>query len=142
MPPISKPQVLVVDDDPDIRESLGMLLASEGYDVATADDGITAVSQLTRTVPDLIITDLNMPQMSGMELMSLVRARYPSISIVAMSGDYQGDGVPAGIIADSFYPKGQDPNNLLTTIANLIAANPARWNAQERVPRPALDSQR
>jgi len=98
MPPISKPQILVVDDDPGIRESLGMLLASEGYDVATADDGI------------------------------------------AMSGDYQVDGVPAGIIADSFYPKGQNLSNLLTTIANLIAANPARWNAQESRPGPALDS--
>ena len=58
MPPISKRQILVVDDDPGIRESLGMLLASEGYDVATADDGISAVSQLNRTVPDLIVTDL------------------------------------------------------------------------------------
>ena len=142
MPSTSKPQILVVDDDAGIRESLGMLLESEGYDVATADDGISAVSQLNSTIPDLIITDLNMPQMSGMELMSLVRARYPSISIVAMSGDYEGDGVPAGIIADSFYPKGQNPNNLLATIANLIAMNPARWNAQESRPRPAQSRSR
>ena len=117
-----------------------MDLASAGYDVATADDGVSAVSQLNRTVPDLIITDLNVPQMSGMELMSLVRARYPSISIVAMSGDYQGDGVPAGIVADSFYPKGQNPSNLLTTMANLFATNPAHWSAQESCPLPALDS--
>jgi CheY-like chemotaxis protein len=140
----SKAQILVVDDDPRARESLGTLLMCAGYDVAMAENGASALLHLSRVLPDLIITDLNMPQMSGMELMSLVRARYPSMSIVAMSGDYQGEGVAAGIIADSFYPKGQDPNNLLTTIANLIAANPARWNAQESRPqsrlRPALDS--
>ena len=94
-----------------------MLLVSVGYDVAMAENGVSAVSQLNRTVPDLIVTDLNMPQMSGIELISHVRSRYPSISIVAMSGDYQGNAVPAGLIADRFYPKGQHPHNLLTTIA-------------------------
>src|ERR1700678_1955005 len=102
----SKPQILVVDDEPSIRESLGMLLTSVGYDVALAENGVSAVSQLDRAVPDLIVTDLNMPEMSGMELISHVRSRYPATLIVAMSGDYQGDSVPAGIIADRYYPKG------------------------------------
>src|ERR1039458_7501426 len=140
MPNGAKPQILVVDDEPCMRESLGMLLVASGYDVAEAEDGVSAVSQLYRTVPDLIITDLNMPQMSGVELISHVRSRYPSISIVAMSGDYQGDSVPGGILADSFYPKGQSPHNLLTTIASLIATNPARRNAHENHTRPVLDS--
>ena len=112
MPNGSKAQILVVDDEPSIRENLGMLLMSVGYDVAIAENGVSAVSQLNRTVPDLIVTDLNMPQMSGIELISHVRSRYPSISIVAMSGDYQGEAVPAGIIADRFYPKKQHPPQL------------------------------
>jgi len=136
----SKPQILVVDDDPSIRESLGMLLMSEGYDVAMADNGVSAVSHLDRTTPDLIFTDLNMPQMSGVELISHVRALYPSISIVAMSGDFRGDAALADIIADRFYPKGQHPHNLLTTIASLIATNPARRSAHENRTRPVLDS--
>jgi hypothetical protein len=73
-------------------------------------------------------------------LISHVRSRYPSISIVAMSGDYHGDAVPGGIIADRFYPKGQHPRNLLTMIASLIATNPARAGANENGTRPALDS--
>jgi len=117
-----------------------MLLVAAGYDVAEAENGVTAVSQLNRTVPDLIVTDLNMPQMSGIELISHVRSRYPSISIVAMSGDYQGDAVPAGIIADRFYAKGLPPHNLLTTIASLIATSSARGSAHERGDRPRLDS--
>jgi two-component system, OmpR family, response regulator RegX3 len=140
MPNGSKPQILVVEDEPSIRESLGMLLMSVGYDVSMAENGVSAVSQLNRTIPDLIVTDLNMPQMSGIELISHVRSRYPWISIVAMSGDFQGDAVPAGIIADRFYPKGQHPHNLLTTIASLIARNPARGSAHESRTRPELDS--
>ncbi len=135
MPNGSKPQILVVDDEPSIRESLGMLLVSAGYDVSEAENGVVALSLLDTTVPDLIVTDLNMPHMSGLELISHVRNRYPSISIVAMSGDYEGNAVPAGIIADRFYPKGQHPHHLLTTIANLIAANLGRASAdQSRVP--------
>ena len=108
--------------------------------MAEAENGVSALSHLNRTVPDLIVTDLNMPQMSGIELISHVRNRYPSISIVAMSGDYQGNAVPAGIVADRFYPKGQHPHNLLTTIANLIATNLGRTSAdQSRVP-SGLDS--
>jgi CheY-like chemotaxis protein len=140
MPNGSKPQILVVDDESSVRESLGMLLTVSGYDVVEVESGISALSHLDRTVPDLIVTDLHMPQMSGIELISYVRSRYPSISIVAMSGDYQGDAVPAGLIADRFYPKGEHPHHLLTTIAGLIATNPARASAHESCTAPRLDS--
>ena len=140
MPNGDKPQILIVDDEPCIRESLGMLLMASGYDVAEADNGVSALSHLDRTVPDLIVTDLNMPQMSGLELISQVRSRYPSISIVAMSGDYHGDAVLAGIMADRFYPKGHHPHNLLTTIANLIATKSARASAPQSRIAPELAS--
>ncbi len=112
MPNGSKPQILIVDDEPGIRTTMGTLLMSAGYDVAMADNGISAVSQLNRTVPDPIVTDLNMPQMSGIDLISHVRRRYPSISIIAMSDNYQGDAA-GGIIADRFYTKGQGFHDLL-----------------------------
>ncbi len=58
----SKHEVLVVDDDPSIRESLTLLLVSAGYDVSTANGGFTALLQLRRTLPDLIVSD---PQYAG-----------------------------------------------------------------------------
>ena len=125
MPNRSKARVLVVDDDPAVRATLGMYLMSAGYDVATADDGITAVAHLSKAVPDLLVTDLNMPIMSGIELISHLRTLHPKVPIVAMSGDYMGEAVPAGIIADRFYPKGQNLQYLLATIASLIATSPA-----------------
>lgn len=140
MPNGSKAQILVVDDELGVRTALGMLLMSAGYDVAMADNGISAISHLGRTVPDLIVTDLNMPEMSGIELISHVRNRYPAIAIIAMSGDYQGDAVPAGIIADRFYAKGQGYHDLLQTVASLIATSRGRGSARQSHTDPTLDS--
>src|SRR5450759_57142 len=101
--------VLVVDDEPGIRSSMAMLLNSAGYDVNTAEHGFDALLQLRRVIPDVIISDLNTPQMSGFEFLSIVRRRFPEITVVAISGAYQsGDCVPGGVIADAFYAKGQD----------------------------------
>ena len=136
----SKAQILVVDGDPQIRERLGMLLMFAGYDVATAENGASAVLHLNRALPDLIVTDLSMPHMSGVELISYVRSLHPSVSIVAMSSDYRGDAVPASLIADRFYPKGQNLEHLLTTIASLIATTTAHGNAGYTRTPPALDS--
>lgn len=68
-----KRQVLVIDDDPGVRDSVAMLLMSAGYDVATAEDGLAALSHLNKTTTDVIVSDLNMPRMSGFDLLSEVR---------------------------------------------------------------------
>jgi CheY-like chemotaxis protein len=133
----SKHQILVVDDDSSIQESIGLLLIASGYDVCTAEDGFTALQQLKRTLPDLVVSDLNMPQMSGYELLSVVRRRFPQIMTVAMSGAYQGDAVPAGVIADGFFAKGASPRNLLATIAGLVHTSRDRASAHQREPAPA-----
>jgi DNA-binding NarL/FixJ family response regulator len=102
--------------------------------------GASALLHMKRVLPDLIVTDLNMPHMSGVELMSHVRSSYPSVSIVAMSGDYQEEAVPASVLADHFYPKGQNLEHLLATIASLIATSPARGSADHSRMPPVLDS--
>ena len=134
-----KPQILIVDDEPSVRECLEMYVVSAGYDVALAENGASAVAQLNRAVPQVIVTDLNMPQMSGVQLISHVRSKYPSIPVVAMSGDYQGDAIPASLIADRFYPKGEHPHNLLTTITSLLASNPSGVTGHSRL-QSELDS--
>jgi CheY-like chemotaxis protein len=133
----SKREVLVVDDDPGVRESVATLLLSAGYDVAAAKDGFAALLQLRKTLPDVIVSDLNMPQMSGYELLSVVRRRFPQIMTVAMSGDYQGDAVPSGVIADGFFPKGQTPRGLLATIAALIRTSETWASAHQKEGAPA-----
>jgi CheY-like chemotaxis protein len=92
--------------------------------VSTASHGFDALLQLRDNTPDLIVSDLNMPQMSGFEFLSVVRRRFPELLVVAMSGAYDsGEAIPGGVIADAFYAKGgsaQDPELLLRIVADLF----------------------
>jgi CheY-like chemotaxis protein len=100
----SKHLILVVDDEPGIRESMARLLNAAGYEVITAQHGFDALLQLRSMTPDVIISDLNMPQMSGFEFLSVLRRRFPEVLVIAVSGAYgSGDCVPGGVIADAFY---------------------------------------
>jgi len=118
-------RILVVEDDATVRHTISKLLSDHGYDVSIAVDGFDALLQLERTIPDLILSDLNMPQMSGFELLSVVRRRFPEILVVASSGAYDSSGVPNGVIADAFYAKGQeDASRLLEIISTLIRTGP------------------
>jgi CheY-like chemotaxis protein len=143
-----KHHILLVDDEESIRESLAMLFESKGYQVSTADDGFDALLQLRTISPALITSDLNMPNMSGFELLSVLRRRFPHIPVVAISGAYQcGEAVPGGIIADGFYAKGQHhPEALLATVADLIRTSAARAIAHQQqsapvwIPRNGKDS--
>ena len=85
----SKHQILVVDDDLSVRTTLTMLLEASGYEVTTAADGFEALALLQAQLPDVLLSDLNMPEMSGFELLSNVRQRFPKLSVVAMSGAYE-----------------------------------------------------
>jgi CheY-like chemotaxis protein len=144
----SKKRILVVDDELCVRASMAMLLDAAGYDVCTAEDGFEALLQLKRTMPTVIISDLNMPKMSGFELLSVLRRRFPEISVIAISGAYEsGDGVPDGVIADAFYPKGRHhPAELLRIVADLIRTMGSREVSHHResapvwIPRNGKDS--
>src|SRR2546423_1196617 len=141
-PPMSnvlKHKILVVDDDEGVRETLVMVLRSSGYDVNYAIHGFDALLQMKRVLPSIVISDLNMPQMSGFEFLSVVRRRFPKISVIAMSGAYHsGDAVPGGVIADAFYGKGQSsPEALLHIVADLIRTSAAHAVDHERESAPA-----
>ncbi|MGC2112637.1 MAG: response regulator, partial [Candidatus Korobacteraceae bacterium] len=111
---------------------------ASGYDVSTAEDGFDALLQLKRVSPNVIISDLNMPKMSGFEFLSVIRRRFPEIPVIAASGAYEsGDCVPGGVIADAFHAKGRHhPQDLLSTIAELIQSTAAREVAHHRMSAP------
>jgi CheY-like chemotaxis protein len=143
-----KHEILVVDDDENVRSSIGLVLQAAGYDVSLAVNGLDALLQLRRSRPTLIISDLNMPQMSGFEFLSVVRRRFPHLSVIAMSGAYHcGSAVPGGVIADAFYPKGQGTTEeLLRVVAELIQTSEGRVLAHQKesapvwIPRNGKDS--
>jgi CheY-like chemotaxis protein len=118
-------RILVAEDDPSVRYIVSMMLKRSGYQVTTAVDGFDALLHLQGEVPELILTDLNMPAMSGFELLSVVRRRFPRVVTVATSGAYSSGSVPPGVIADAFYAKGREnSSNLLKIIAEALKQGP------------------
>jgi CheY-like chemotaxis protein len=135
---VVKNAVLVVDDEAGIRDMVAMLLTNAGYDVATAEDGFDALLQMKARIPQVVVSDLNMPQMSGFEFLSVVRRRFPQVLVVAMSGAYAaGDAVPGGVIADAFYAKGEgNPAALRTVVSGLLSnsASPTAVHTRQSAP--------
>jgi CheY-like chemotaxis protein len=130
--PTAKTRVLVVDDDDLLRTSLLEMLTESDYSVRFAEEGFAALLQIRQEIPDVIISDLNMPAMSGVEFLSVVRRRFPDIRVIAMSGAFSGDGVPPGIAADDFYAKGSNLNALMKMVK--VISSPERFCRLRRHP--------
>jgi CheY-like chemotaxis protein len=137
--PCTKERLLIVDDEPSIRESLSFVLSEIGYPVRAAEDGFSALIEIRKEIPDLILSDLNMPGMSGFEFLSVVRRRFPAIPVIAMSGAFSGDEVPSGVAADAFYQKGSGVRSLLKIMESLAPQN--RAHAQHLSPSASLSVQ-
>lgn len=118
-----KPSVLVVDDHPQNRELLRSLLAPMGFVITEAVDGVDAQAKFEQSAFDLVITDLVMPNMDGVELVSWIRQTHPDKHlpiIVASASAFHDDQVRSlSVGADSFMSKPIDPFELLGRIAQL-----------------------
>lgn len=82
----TKGKILIVDDEEVIRESTAMLLKALGYDSETAEDGMKAVRLLKRGRYSAMVTDMIMPEMNGLELISRAKQIRPGIPIIAITG--------------------------------------------------------
>ncbi|WP_462325820.1 response regulator [Desulfoplanes sp.] len=119
--------ILIIDDDPQIRMMLSELLEREDYRVDVVSNGFEALEQFGREKPDLIITDVVMPDMDGLELMLRLRKQQPGLKVVAISG-----GARIGpesylkladkLGADATVAKPMDIVKLLDTVKELVAA--------------------
>lgn len=87
LPPVQeRPRVLVVDDEKFIRDILADFLGMEGYEVRTAEDGVAALHEMSRQPYDVVISDLKMPKMGGIELLDEISKRSPNVLTVIMTG--------------------------------------------------------
>lgn len=109
-------KLLIVDDELLIRTSLSTIFTRLGHRVRSARDGFSALVEIRNEVPDIILSDLNMTGMSGFELLSVVRRRFPDIQVIAMSSDR----MPSGIAADARYEKGGDICSLLQLVQTMV----------------------
>lgn len=114
-----KQKLLIVDDERMNRALMSDVLIDAGFLVRSVEDGFSALVEIRKEIPNILLSDLNMPGMSGFELLSVVHSCFPSIRVIAMSGAFLGDEVPIGVAADAFYPKGSGIEALLKIIAGL-----------------------
>lgn len=120
-------RILLVDADTHFLQVCSDMLRRERYQVLIANDGFAALCALRRALPDLLVTELNLPRMSGFELLSIVRTRFPHIAVIALSGDYTPVTVPHEAICDGFLAKGPNLNfELIQETHKLISESPLR----------------
>jgi len=115
----TKVKLLIADDEVSIRLAMSELFTEFGHSVRSAADGLAALIEIRKEIPDILLSDLNMPGMSGFELLSVVRLSFPSVHLVAMSGAFTGEAVPLGVTADAFYQKGASLDTLLKIMEDL-----------------------
>jgi CheY-like chemotaxis protein len=78
--------ILVIDDEPDVRDAVKRVLDRAGYTVRTSDSGVDALAELERIRTDVVITDIIMPKIDGVQLIESIRKLFPSVRIIAISG--------------------------------------------------------
>lgn len=79
-------RILLVDDEGSIVRLLEEMLKQMGYEIVTASNGAEALTRLKSTPVDLVVTDIVMPRMNGLQLIEEIRQKHPSVKIIAMSG--------------------------------------------------------
>ena len=82
-------RIMIIDDEPSIRRSLGIILSRSGYRAFEACDGLDGLRLCREHEPDLVITDIHMPGADGIETIAGLRAWRPGLPIIAMSGGDQ-----------------------------------------------------
>jgi len=112
----AKASLLIVDSERSTRTSLSHILAENGYRVRSAADGISALDAIRHEVPEVLLSDLNLPGMSGIELLIVVRRRFPTVQVIAMSGAIPRDNTLSDVAADAFYQKSRDVSSLLKIV--------------------------
>jgi len=116
------PRILIVDDSEDNRDVLARRLQRRGFDVTQAAGGRQGVEQATTDLPDLILMDMNMPELDGWEATRMIRSQGSEVPIIAitahaMTGDLER-AIEAG--CSQYHTKPVDLDKLLETIESLL----------------------
>jgi CheY-like chemotaxis protein len=122
--------ILVADDEPAVRNLLEMILGSDGHTVVTVADGKEALVYLKDNTPDLIVLDVNMPFLSGIDLCSRIKRirRFQNTPVVILSAmnDQRTRDEAKGVKVDLFVNKPLTGKNFRKTVQDLLEAGRAR----------------
>lgn len=132
-----KPKILIVDDEPDVVQLIEYNLKSAGYDVVTATDGQDALQQARSSAPDLIILDLMLPEVDGLDVCKILRrdagtAGIPIVMLTAKASETDRVlGLELG--ADDYVTKPFSPRELVLRVKRLLRSESAKQDNAERI---------
>lgn len=112
-------RIVVIEDEPVLRLTFRHILESEGYRVWDADNGRDGVEQCRKHRPDLVITDVIMPELSGDEAVAILQEEFPGLPVIAMSG--LPVRAPAGRKGFCFVTKPIAPASLLRLVRRMLS---------------------
>ena len=101
--PVAVPSILVIDDEQGILETLRILLKNEGFDVTIAQGGKAGLEQLKNSAPDIVLTDVKMPGVTGIEILSAVRAQDPETPVILMTAQASLQSAIQAVNEGAFY---------------------------------------
>ena len=116
-------KVLIVDDDETMVELLSTKLRTEGYEIFVANNGHLGLEECKKIKPDLIITDLMMPEMDGLDFILQVRKDDEEVPILGISGFPGKKEVAINLGATDFLEKPTSPKALMQKIRDLLSGN-------------------
>jgi DNA-binding response OmpR family regulator len=122
-------KILVIDDDHMVRYALSRILQRSGYDVVTASDGKRGMMLVREEHPDVVITDIIMPEQEGIETIGLLRHQYPQMKIIAISGGGRIRNIDflemaRSLGADDVISKPFEADELLDRLRRVASGNP------------------
>ena len=118
-------KILVIDDDRMVRDTLKIILSAAGHEVRLAEDGNKGMQAFGKFAPDLVITDILMPEKEGMETIRELREQRPDVPIIAISGGGRVGNMSFLKVAERFganrtITKPFEPEHIVATVAELL----------------------
>ena len=115
--------ILVVDDEPNIRSLVRSILEGAGFDVKALESGEEALAVARKEPPEALVTDIMMPEMSGLELADLLRAQVSDLPVVYLTGGYPGhsidEAVPGSVVVKKPFSRAQ----LIDALSNVLGVH-------------------
>jgi len=120
-------KILVIEDNPIVRSTVGRILQAGGYEVISANDGLQGVAAFRKEQPDLVVTDIIMPEQEGIETIRQILSDRPNAKIIAISGGGRIGNtdflqIARKVGATEVLPKPFDPDDLLQLVSNCLNA--------------------
>ena len=134
-------KILVVDDDPDMLKSSKMLLETADYDVAVAEGGAQGILRLESEEFDLVLLDINMPDVDGEQVLKFINDKKINVAVVVLSGETDFDHVTGAfqLGAFDFVKKPYEFDELKMTMKRLIITTPGKAPGKKQCEAPVIN---